>query len=243
MVDRDVRPVGGAGGAALRRAGGRAARDRRDGGDGRGRAVDGAVRELPEFGGIGPAERFRPEVGLYWGLASAHRGRGYATEAAAALIDHGFREMRLARIVATTTRDNLASIAVMRRLGMRVELNPPPATAPGSGGGDGWTRLHLVIPGPALAPERRMARTARTDGARRADDSHLRVFRCLPRARQPALALGGDGAALVDLRLGRLPQCMPTAREPPSGMYIPKRSDPAIVREIPKTRKDAATRS
>ena len=86
----------------------------------------GPFGQLPGFGGIGPAERFRPEVGLYWGLAPAHRGRGYATEAAAALIDHGFREMRLARIVATTTRDNLASIAVMRRLGMRVEQNPLP---------------------------------------------------------------------------------------------------------------------
>ena len=85
----------------------------------------GPFGELPGFGGIGPAERFRPEVGLD-GMAPAIRGRGYATEAAAALIDHGFREMRLARIVATTTRDNLASIAVMRRLGMRVELNPLP---------------------------------------------------------------------------------------------------------------------
>lgn len=63
----------------------------------------GPFGQLPGFGGIGAAERFRPEVGLYWGLAPAHRGRGDATEAAAALIDHGFREMRLARIVATTT--------------------------------------------------------------------------------------------------------------------------------------------
>jgi RimJ/RimL family protein N-acetyltransferase len=40
------------------------------------------------------------------------------------VIDHGFAELGLARIVATTDRDNLASIAVMRRLGMRVEQNP-----------------------------------------------------------------------------------------------------------------------
>jgi RimJ/RimL family protein N-acetyltransferase len=86
----------------------------------------GPFGQLPGFGGIGPAERFRPEVGLYWGLAPAHRGNGYATEAAAAVIDHGFRELRLARIIATTTRDNHASIAVMRRLGMRVEENPLP---------------------------------------------------------------------------------------------------------------------
>ena len=86
----------------------------------------GPFGQLPGFGGIGPAERFRPEVGLYWGLAPGHRGHGYATEAAAAVIAHGFGEMQLARIVATTTRDNHASIAVMRRLGMRVEENPLP---------------------------------------------------------------------------------------------------------------------
>jgi RimJ/RimL family protein N-acetyltransferase len=86
----------------------------------------GPFGQLPGFGGAASAERFRPEVGLYWGLAPAHRGNGYATEAAAALIAYGFGEMRLARIVATTMRDNHASIAVMRRLGMRVEENPRP---------------------------------------------------------------------------------------------------------------------
>ena len=46
--------------------------------------------------------------------------------AARAVIDHSFAELSMARIVATTERDNLASIAVMRRLGMRVEHNPLP---------------------------------------------------------------------------------------------------------------------
>jgi RimJ/RimL family protein N-acetyltransferase len=86
----------------------------------------GPFGQLPGFGGAGPAGRFRPEVGLYWGLVPEHRGNGYATEAAAAVIAFGFDEMQLARIVATTTRDNHASIAVMRRLGMRVEENRLP---------------------------------------------------------------------------------------------------------------------
>jgi RimJ/RimL family protein N-acetyltransferase len=87
----------------------------------------GPFAQLPGFGGaIGPADRLRPEVGLYWAVAPEHRGNGYATEAARAVIDHGFAELGLARIVATTERDNLASIAVMRRLGMRVEQNPLP---------------------------------------------------------------------------------------------------------------------
>ena len=87
----------------------------------------GPFAQLPGFGGaIGPADRLRPEVGLYWAVAPEHRRNGYATEAARAVIDHGFAELGLARIVATTERDNLASIAVMRRLGMRVEQNPLP---------------------------------------------------------------------------------------------------------------------
>jgi RimJ/RimL family protein N-acetyltransferase len=85
----------------------------------------GPFDQLPGFGrAVDGAARFRPEVGLFWAVAPAHRGNGYATEAARAVIDHGFGELNLARIVATTERDNLASIAVMRRLGMRVAENP-----------------------------------------------------------------------------------------------------------------------
>lgn len=87
----------------------------------------GPFDQLPGFGTAADgAARFRPEVGLYWAVAPHHRGNGYATEAARAVIDHGFDQLNLARIVATTERDNLASIAVMRRLGMRVERNPLP---------------------------------------------------------------------------------------------------------------------
>ena len=64
------------------------------------------------------------EVGYH--VRTSLQGNGYATEAAAAVIAFGFDEMQLARIVATTTRDNHASMAVMRRLGMRVEENPLP---------------------------------------------------------------------------------------------------------------------
>jgi RimJ/RimL family protein N-acetyltransferase len=95
--------------------------------------VIGLVGLVPALGPFGllpswpePGRRHRPEVGLYWAVAPRHRGNGYATEAARAVIGHGFDQLNLARIVATTERDNLASIAVMRRLGMRVERNPLP---------------------------------------------------------------------------------------------------------------------
>jgi RimJ/RimL family protein N-acetyltransferase len=82
---------------------------------------------LPSFGGVD--ERFRPQVGLFYAVLPEHRRRGYATEAAKALLDHAFTELRLGRVVATTTRENEGSIGVMRRLGMRVEHNPAPGPA------------------------------------------------------------------------------------------------------------------
>ncbi len=48
----------------------------------------------------------------------------YAAEAGRALIEYGFRALSLKRIVATTTYDNEASIAVMRKIGMAVHRNP-----------------------------------------------------------------------------------------------------------------------
>ncbi len=69
------------------------------------------------------------EVGLFWAIDPAHQGHGYATEAAQALIDDAFARLRLSRIVATTTYDNLASQAVMRKLGLRLTRNPLPDPA------------------------------------------------------------------------------------------------------------------
>jgi RimJ/RimL family protein N-acetyltransferase len=66
------------------------------------------------------------ELGLYYAISPAHQRRGYATETARALVEYAFTELQLGRIVATTSYDNLASMAVMRRLGMRIERNPDP---------------------------------------------------------------------------------------------------------------------
>lgn len=90
--------------------------------------VLGPLGQIPSLRGSGPE---RPgltsaEVGLYYALTPARRGRGYATEAARALIEHGFVQLQLARIVATTTYDNEGSMAVMRRLGMQIDRNPYP---------------------------------------------------------------------------------------------------------------------
>jgi RimJ/RimL family protein N-acetyltransferase len=56
------------------------------------------------------------EVG--WRLARHAWGQGYATEAGAFALDHGFGAMRLQRILAYTACTNAPSERVMQRLGM-----------------------------------------------------------------------------------------------------------------------------
>lgn len=48
-------------------------------------------------------------------------GRGLATEAATAALDHGFRELELDAIVAVSDPDNAASHGVLLKIGLRVQ--------------------------------------------------------------------------------------------------------------------------
>ncbi len=73
--------------------------------------------------------RLRPEVGLFWGIMPAHRRRGYASEAAEALLEYLFGRLNLRQVVATTEHDNIASQNTMKRLGMRLHVNPMPEPA------------------------------------------------------------------------------------------------------------------
>jgi [ribosomal protein S5]-alanine N-acetyltransferase len=61
-----------------------------------------------------------PELGLFYAVATEYRQQGYATEAAAALIQFAFQTLRVRRIVATTELEKEASLRVMRRLGMAI---------------------------------------------------------------------------------------------------------------------------
>ena len=61
------------------------------------------------------------DVEVLYAFAASHWGRGYATEAARAALDHGFGPVGLERIVAVTSPDHVASRRVMERLGMVCE--------------------------------------------------------------------------------------------------------------------------
>jgi ribosomal-protein-alanine N-acetyltransferase len=62
---------------------------------------------------------FMPAVEVGWRLASAHWGKGYATEGAKAALDAGFTQFGLGEIVSFTVPANRRSIRVMQRIGMR----------------------------------------------------------------------------------------------------------------------------
>ena len=66
------------------------------------------------------------ELGLFYAVSPAHQRQGYATEVAKALVDYAFQQLRLKRVVATTSYDNAASQDVMHKLGLSIERNPSP---------------------------------------------------------------------------------------------------------------------
>lgn len=67
---------------------------------------------------------YSTEFGLFYAISPSHQRQGYASEAAQALVDYAFGQLHLKRVIATTNFDNIASMAVMRKLGMRIERNP-----------------------------------------------------------------------------------------------------------------------
>ena len=82
------------------------------------------LRDDGQFcGGIGlrmdEGQPHRAELG-YW-LGVPYWGRGYATEAAQALLDYGFDTLGLHRIYASYVTQNVASGGVLRKIGMTRE--------------------------------------------------------------------------------------------------------------------------
>ena len=70
---------------------------------------------------IASVEHSRAEIG--WALHPDHRDRGYAAEAAAAMLDLAFATLGLHRVYAELDVRNDASVALCRRLGMREEAH------------------------------------------------------------------------------------------------------------------------
>jgi ribosomal-protein-alanine N-acetyltransferase len=83
------------------------------------------VPDVTPFAGIvglspvGFEAPFTPCIEVGWRLAHEHWGRGYATEAATAVLAHAFGPLGLAEVVSFTVPGNHRSRRVMEHLGMR----------------------------------------------------------------------------------------------------------------------------
>jgi RimJ/RimL family protein N-acetyltransferase len=79
-----------------------------------------ASGEFIGFTGLDVVDDGMPFTGVEvgWRLARSAWGHGYATEAAIVALEHGFVTVGLPEILAVTTKTNLRSQAVMRRIGM-----------------------------------------------------------------------------------------------------------------------------
>lgn len=65
-----------------------------------------------------------PEIELFYGQSRRHWGQGLATEACQTLIQYGFVSLKLRRITSVAASENVRSINIMRRVGMRVGDHP-----------------------------------------------------------------------------------------------------------------------
>lgn len=77
-----------------------------------------------------PADGVGPEIEIGWRLNRSAQGRGYATEAARAVLEHAFETAGLDRVVADIHPDNHASIRVARKIGMVCEADGMHGTDP-----------------------------------------------------------------------------------------------------------------
>ncbi len=81
-------------------------------------------KDAPGFAGVAVIDDirfdvpFEPRLEIGWRLPVESWGHGYATEAASALLDYAFDELRWPEIVAMTTVKNSRSRRVMEKLGM-----------------------------------------------------------------------------------------------------------------------------
>lgn len=66
-----------------------------------------------------------PKLELLYGIAPAYWNKGFASEAAEAMMRYGFEELKFERIEASTDAANLASSKVMERAGMNFWKREP----------------------------------------------------------------------------------------------------------------------
>ena len=77
------------------------------------------------IGFVGMIRKDDAQAEVGWALHIGYRGKGYATEAARALISYAFEKLGLRKISADTVKTNVVAWKVAERLGMKREPNRP----------------------------------------------------------------------------------------------------------------------
>ena len=72
---------------------------------------------------VPPEMSVAPAIQIGWRLAAEHWGHGYATEAARAALDLGFRKFALHEIVSYTVPSNVRSRHVMDKIGLHHDVD------------------------------------------------------------------------------------------------------------------------
>jgi ribosomal-protein-alanine N-acetyltransferase len=80
--------------------------------------VEKSTGRLIGWCGLGPLEFDASQIEIYYGLSSSHWGRGFATEAARALLHYGLESIGLDSITALVKPENIASQRVIEKLGL-----------------------------------------------------------------------------------------------------------------------------
>ena len=62
-----------------------------------------------------------PDVDVGFAFLTQHWAKGYASESAAAVLEHGYETLGLSRIVAITAPENFGSMAVLTKIGLQLE--------------------------------------------------------------------------------------------------------------------------
>lgn len=84
---------------------------------------DKVTGELVGLCGLYPVDGDDAVAELFFGVARHWWGQGVATESCRSLIDAAFQQLPLARIIAKVNPENVRSIRVMERIGMRCVAN------------------------------------------------------------------------------------------------------------------------
>jgi ribosomal-protein-alanine N-acetyltransferase len=76
------------------------------------------TKEIIGWCGIQPFEPIPDKKEIFFGLSPAYWNNGYMTEAAGAVLSYGFEKLNLKEIVAGVKPKNIASIAVLEKIGL-----------------------------------------------------------------------------------------------------------------------------